>query len=404
MLTYFPTPYPEEWWYSVLCRYYVSTGIREHSIVKEQLFAGNKGAHMGVVFPNNTVAKVIDQLPSGTFDIKEIILHHTPFLYYVRMYPEKERIAMLDALCKGETVLQLTHLWKSFQRAVWTPRYCPCCVEEDRKRYGEPYWHTDHQIPLMSVCTKHRCRLQQLDMEKAYPTLNQQFLPLAEVVVKNTVTEYQPWEDMISGLVRTYWKLPLSVGPTEHNNLVQLLKDNGYMTIYRQGTISLDPQKLYTDLCAFYGAEIVERCFGHALDAVMVNRIVKWKQLLPDRYILLQAMIGAATEVVFGEEALPDQLHQQLMLMAAEGIFCTMKQVAERIGVKPYELNTLLRCYGMEPFWIPPEKRKYPTPRTALIRCSVGQEEYERIRKRSKEMGYQTVGAYVLDCVRYVMR
>lgn len=402
MLTYFPTPYPNEWWYSVLCRYYVGSGIKEHSIVKERLFTGNKGAHMGVLFPNGTVAKVIDQLPKGVFDTRETILNHTPFLYYTRMYPVKERVAMLDALCRGETV-QLTHLWKSFQRASWKPRYCPVCVEEDKLCYGEPYWHVDHQIPLMSVCTKHHCRLQQIDLDKPYPTLNQQFLPLANIRIRNEASVYQTWEEEISNTVRTYWKLPLSVGPTEHSNLAQLLKDKGYMTIYRQGTVSLDPRRLYTDLCAFYGDEMIKRCFGRTLDASMVNRIVQWKQLLPDRYILLQTMIGAETKVVFDEKALPDRIREKLVRMAAEGTFCTMKQVAEMLHVRPYELNTLIRYYEIEPFWMSLEKRKNVTARTALIRCSAEQDEFNKISQRSSELGYHAVGAYILDCVRYVM-
>ena len=148
---------------------------------------------------------------------------------------------------------------------------------------------------------------------------------------------------------------------------------------------------------------MVKQCFGNALDASMVNRMIHWKQLLPDRYILLQTMIGASTEVVFHEEALPDQIREQLDYMAAEKLFCTMKQVAEGLHVKPYELNTLIRYYKMEPFWVPVEKRKYEIPRTALIRCSVEQDEFDRISQKSKEMGYQAVGPYVLDCVRYVM-
>ena len=35
MLTWFPSPYPDELFYSVLCRYYLSSGIKEHYLVKE---------------------------------------------------------------------------------------------------------------------------------------------------------------------------------------------------------------------------------------------------------------------------------------------------------------------------------------------------------------------------------
>ena len=89
--------------------------------------------------------------------------------------------------------------------------------------------------------------------------------------------------------------------------------------------------------------------------------------------------------------------------MAAEGGFCTMKQVAEQLGVKRYELNTLLRYYGMEAFWMPPTKGKHTVARTALLRCTLEQEELDRIECVSKELGYRCSGAFALDCVRYVM-
>lgn len=403
MLTYFLTPYPNEWWVSVTARFFARSGIREHSIVKEQLFGGNSGAHMGTVFPNGTVAKVIEQLPKGLFDIKEIILHHTPFLYYTRMYPLAERRGMLEALCNGETV-QLTHLWRSFHRSSWRPRYCPVCASEERERYGEPYWHTDHQIPLMSVCIKHHCRLQQMELDAPYPALNQRFYPLADVRMQDAVTDYPAWEEQVSKTVWEYWKLPLSVGITEHNNLAQHLMNHGYRAIYRQGNLSLDPQKLYTDLVAFYGQEMVEQHFGKNLDASMVNRLVHWKQLLPDRYILLQVMAGVPTSMVFDETPTPDSLKEQLVQMAEKGSFCTIKQVAEELGVKRYELNTLLRYYGIEQFWMPPTKGKSMQAKSALIRCTLEQEELDRIEQASKALGYRCVGAFVLDCVRYVMK
>lgn len=402
MLTYFPAPYPDEWWYSVLCRYYTSTGIREHAIVKEQLFGGNGGAHMGTVFPNGTVAKVIEQLPTGIFDSKEIILRHTPFLYYTRMYPLEERRTMLEALCRGETV-QLTHLWKSFRRASWRPRYCPVCADEEKRRYGEPYWHTDHQIPLMSICTKHHCRLRQLELDAPYPALNQRFYPLAEVDIQQAVADYPAWEEQVSTAVREYWKLPFTVGPTAHNNLAQMLKDRGYLVIYQQGNVSLEPKRIYADLQRFYGVERVRESFGDTLDASMVNRIIHWKQLLPDRYILLQTMIGAPTALVFGEEPLPDALKEQLQSMAEEGGFHTIKQAAERLNMKQYELNTLIRYYGMKPFWMPPGKVKYPTARTAVLRCTLEREELDQIEQVGKKLGYRCAGAFALDCVRYVV-
>lgn len=38
-------------------------------------------------------------------------------------------------------------------------RYCPLCIAEDRKQYGEAYWHRKHQLRNVNICTRHRCRL-----------------------------------------------------------------------------------------------------------------------------------------------------------------------------------------------------------------------------------------------------
>lgn len=35
-------------------------------------------------------------------------------------------------------------------------RFCPLCVEADRKTFGLPYWHRTHQIPEVTVCHLHR--------------------------------------------------------------------------------------------------------------------------------------------------------------------------------------------------------------------------------------------------------
>lgn len=401
MLSFFPTPYPDEWWYSVLCRYHLRTGCTD-SDTKKLLYRGSTSAHMGTLFPNGTVAEVVQQLPKDLFDIREIILYYTPFLYYTRMYPREEREAMLRGLCAGETV-QLTHLWRSYNRASWSPRYCPVCAKEDEACYGEPYWHTDHQIPLMTVCPRHKCRLLQIKLDSPQKALNDRFYLLSEIIKEEPDYTVKPWEKTVSKIVREYWKLDESIGSTEHNNLFQLLRNKGYTVINRQGNVTLDHQKLYEDLKAFYGDDLISRTFGDTLDAGMVLRIIRWQHLLPDRYILLQAMAGADTETVFSNEKIDDPLLDRIIEIKETGKFITNKQIAEALGIKIYELNTLVEYYGIEPFWILSNKRKYKSARHGLIRCLMDIKELNRVEAVSKDLGYNCVGSFALDCIRYVM-
>ena len=65
MLTYFPTPYPGEWWYSVLCRYHVRSGNTKQQTTVQELFPGRTRAAIGSVLPNNTMKQIISQLSPG---------------------------------------------------------------------------------------------------------------------------------------------------------------------------------------------------------------------------------------------------------------------------------------------------------------------------------------------------
>ena len=94
MLNWFPTPYPGELWYSVLCRFYISTGIREASIVKKLLFGKRGNIKMATLYPNASVHLVTSRLPPNTLDPKDIILENENVLHRcAELLLEKERIS-----------------------------------------------------------------------------------------------------------------------------------------------------------------------------------------------------------------------------------------------------------------------------------------------------------------------
>ena len=403
MLTWFPSPYPDELFYSVLCRYYLSTGIKEHYLVKKQLFGTKAGVKMATLYPNAAVHAVLSQLPEGVFDGRDMILHHTPFLYYARMHPQQEREVLLDDLLQGRSKTP-THLWRTFPKGDYALRYCPLCIQEDTKIYGEAYYHVEHQIPLSSVCVRHRCRLKQITIDNPRLALNNKFYPLSTME-----TDREPDMDVtaaelqVSELVREYWRLPASVSPPACNNLYQTLLNSGYRTIVRQTGLNIDRAKLYTALCGCHGAEAVKRVFGKNISGTMMNRIKTWEQLLPDRYILIQAMLDLPTKTVFDPEPIWDNLREKIGRMAKQGGFCTLRQVAGELRLKHYEDTAILRYNDMDPFWREVPAGKSQTARKGILRCTVDEAELERIRQYSQEMGYHCAGSFALDCIRFVM-
>jgi hypothetical protein len=53
-------------------------------------------------------------------------------------------------------------------------RYCPVCVSENRRKYGEAYWQRSHQLIGVDVCPIHGCYLEETDVViagKASPRL-----------------------------------------------------------------------------------------------------------------------------------------------------------------------------------------------------------------------------------------
>lgn len=256
MLTYFPTPHPNEWWYSLLCRYHVRSGHDMQQTTIREIFGGHPKAAMGTLFPNSTIHQIISQLPS-TWDCRDIILHHTLFLYYTRMYTLEQKEKMLETLCRGESVT-LTHIWKSTTKKAWSLRYCPACVRADTEKYGEPYWHREHQLPLAMVCCVHHCRLQCAG--ESDPRLNEAFYPLGQERIADATAPERSWCETLSRVVSDYLTLPLEVGPTEnHNNLAQALANKGYGIVRSGRGLSLDANRIYRDLTTKYGASSYKR-------------------------------------------------------------------------------------------------------------------------------------------------
>ena len=66
--------------------------------MKRMIFRDRVGIKMATLYPNATIHAILSQLPAGVFSEREMVLSHTTFLYYTRMYPATEREALLDDL------------------------------------------------------------------------------------------------------------------------------------------------------------------------------------------------------------------------------------------------------------------------------------------------------------------
>ena len=387
MLTYFPTPYPDETFYSVLCRYYVLSGLRVSSIVKKQLFGSRDGIQMATLFPNGVIHQVVSRLPKGLFDERELIYATTPFLYYTRLYPLSAREAMLRDIMDGHAP-KPAHIMRNIPKDGCAMFYCPCCVAEDARTFGEAYYHVEHQIPYATVCFRHQCRLKPIRPGSGL-SLHCTFHPLGmEDVETEPDRDIRQSELAVSRLVYEYWKLPASIGPTEgYNNLHQALLNSGYLEISPSYGAIVDKVKLYDDLCAYHGEERVVQEFGKRITTSMINRMRRWEQLIPDRYLLLQSLLGLPTATVFSDTPLPDQLKGTIQRYADNAGFMTLKQAAAKLDMIPWQVCALVKQYGIAPFWRDALPGWRPAQKMGLLRYTVEADELERIMQYAKELG-----------------
>ena len=156
MITFFPNFYPDELLYSLLSRYYSKSGYPAYIFAAEDLFE-NKFVKPDVEFLNPLKKEVIEIIIKTT-TMESIIKDHTMFPYYGRFIKKERREKSYETLLKTNgSIYNLLAIPTNKEKRYL--RYCPYCVEEDREKYGETYWHRIHQMMGVDVCPIHSCKL-----------------------------------------------------------------------------------------------------------------------------------------------------------------------------------------------------------------------------------------------------
>lgn len=89
MISFFPSPYPDELWYSVICRYYVHSGNSCAKHTMRQLYGDNFSAPSLMLC--GAINTLLAQLPQGFLSAKDVVMQHTFFPYYARFFPTQRK-------------------------------------------------------------------------------------------------------------------------------------------------------------------------------------------------------------------------------------------------------------------------------------------------------------------------
>lgn len=157
MIGFMPTIYPDELVYSWFCRYFVHSGYSANKMALADILY-NRHCNPSKEFIGHLNPEM-EQLIKEIDSMDRLILEHTMFPQYARFIECSKK---KDALYRmGHDFCDAHHLFSVLPRSGGDQymKYCPLCTAEDREQYGETYWHRQHQIRNINVCTKHKCRL-----------------------------------------------------------------------------------------------------------------------------------------------------------------------------------------------------------------------------------------------------
>lgn len=229
VLPFFPTPYPEELLYSVLARLKARLNLKGSQTLANLIFGR---IYVPAVDLPSHLSELMERLPPGhSYSVDEIIDEHTLLPYYAPFLPPDRYRQLRETMVHGKKKFSIAGIGQS--RVLANLKYCPECVQEDRERWGEAYWHRIHQVPVARVCPRHgiflcisrvRVRATQRDLVTA-----EEVLASGEGMALSSISDEQP---LLLSLARDAERLlsqnRLIIGPEALRLLyIEALSDKG---------------------------------------------------------------------------------------------------------------------------------------------------------------------------------
>ena len=385
MLTYFPTPLPGEWWYSVLCRYHVRSGHSKYATTINELYGGRPMVH-GRLIPGGDCAAILSSLPPGVLSIDDVLANHTLLPYYTRFFTADKKRQVWEALRAGRGS-GITSVRTQMPDGTEGLKYCPVCYHSDTTQYGEPYWHREHQIPLLPLCPTHKVPLVTVPIK--FARLSEMFLPLMSIRCQEAVAEdTKPWAEPLTDMLMAL--LCKDHVPTVgYNNLSITLLNAGYGADKISKYQTLSVEKIQAVVREYYGDQIYEQYFAK-LSAAILARLANWKLSSPERYALLAVMTGLDAETLFGPMLdTTDPLLEKLLRYKETGVVYGKGDLAAKMGIQPGQLDSLAKRYQVKPFW-----RQIRQDRNRCIRLLLTDSEYEAIQNAAIKSNYGQLAVF----------
>lgn len=212
MIGIFPDPYPDEIFYSICARLCERAGYSGNRVAMQDLF-GYETTVASVVLPSH-LDDFISRLPPGCMYTSDyLIAEHTLLPFYSPFLPPERLNHLHQDICgkNGPGLHMRSGIMASRVPLPEWLRYCPQCVIEDKKNFGECYWHRVHQVSGVEICPLHEMPLQNSCVRARNKQTRHEYIP-AQRALQNSEPDLSDSRSLYHGILLNiaqdaYWLL-----------------------------------------------------------------------------------------------------------------------------------------------------------------------------------------------------
>lgn len=159
-LPLFPSPYPGESIYSLLCRYHVRSGNVNDWYTIGQLFGYNSSLGSTLLSPYHLEKARAWIGPGASISTETLLQKNTAFPLFSLTADEYDISRIFDMISgKMESTTFPRWVQTRLVHSSGRLRYCPECAASQEKLYGEAYWQVLPQIDGVEYCPVHGVRI-----------------------------------------------------------------------------------------------------------------------------------------------------------------------------------------------------------------------------------------------------
>ena len=340
---YFPVIYKDELFYSALCRWFVHEGHFSFRCIQKEIF------RLPLERPDinfiNALTKEMQDAVLKSISADDLAMEHTMFPYYARFFQKDKKILVWENMINFRGMnsgnMCMPVLPGGRKRHL---RVCPMCLQEDRARHGEAYYHRKHQIYGVEVCYMHGCYLYESGtVNSSKPVM--EFVPAETIQYGQCIMGNQYEKDFAEYVVRIL-DLPMDfdAGASTWEFFRKYLDDMGYMLGRRD---HVKNKKISEDLSRFYWERGIALIYSAEQ---LIKAMIKPSHSNTMRICYLAYFLGIPIEelTICHEQEIPleEKFDMELTRMIHEGI--GYGEIAVRLNASAGSVRLACQRLGIE--------------------------------------------------------